>query len=265
MTAVRAPNCLRATLAVSLAAIVATALLPGVASAALKKETWLSGVTITEYLPAPEAWFVGERVNTPGISRKSRVDWLYSARGMSMEGDGVGTNGKRYHIDNLGSSGWITSRGKNASFGVGGVFSPFWRGEGYWRSKSGSVTFPLETGGWYAGTGTRYVKPSGISFASGPSLDLSYYRSVAVDLSLIPRGSLVYVPAYKSKNKDGWFRADDTGGAIDGRHIDVYRPPPSRSSDSGNYMTGKRIFVVPKARIAAYLKSHGAASAAATR
>ena len=73
------------------------------------------------------------------------------------------------------------------------------------------------------------------------------------------------MPAYKSKNKDGWFRADDTGGAIDGRHIDVYRPPPSRSSDSGNYMTGKRIFVVPKARIAASLKSHGAASAAATR
>ncbi|MEI7692781.1 MAG: 3D domain-containing protein, partial [Actinomycetes bacterium] len=103
------------------------------------------------------------------------------------------------------------------------------------------------------------------SFAAGPSLDLSYYRSVAVDLSLIPRGSLVYVPDYKSKNKDGWFRADDTGGAINGRHIDVYRPPPSRSSDSGNYLTGRRIFVVPKDRIAAYLKSHGAAASSAQR
>ena len=96
-------------------------------------------------------------------------------------------------------------------------------------------------------------------------MDLKYYRSVAVDLSLIPRGSLVYVPSYKSKNKDGWFRADDTGGAIDGRHIDVYRPPPSRSSDSGNYMTGKKIFVVPKSRIPAYLKTRSSAAAAALR
>ena len=265
MNALRAPQFSRSVLAAALVVATGAAMLPASASAALKKETWLSGVTITEYFPAPEAWFVGERVNTPGVSRKSRVDWLYSARGMSMEGDGIGTNGKRYHINNLGSSGWITSRGKNASFGVGGVFSPFWRGEGYWRSKSGSVTFPLETGGWYNGTGTRYVRPTGISFASGPSLDLKYYRSVAVDLSLIPRGSLVYVPSYKSKNKDGWFRADDTGGAIDGRHIDVYRPPPSRSSDSGNYMTGKRIFVVPKNRISAYLKANPAAARSARR
>lgn len=265
MTALRAPKHSRAAIAAALVVAAAAALLPASASAALKKETWLSGVTITEYFPAPEAWFVGERVRTPGISRKSRVDWLYSARGMSMEGDGIGTNGKRYHIDSLGSSGWITSRGKNASFGVGGVFSPFWRGEGYWRSKSGSVTFPLETGGWYAGTGTRYVKPTGISFASGPSRDLSYYRSLAVDPKLIPIGSLVYVPAYKPKNKDGWFRADDVGGAINGRHLDVYRPPPSRSSDSGNYMTGKKIFVVPKSRIPAYLKAHPAAVSTAQR
>ena len=265
MTVPRIHQNARTVLIAALFAVATTALIPATASAALKKETSLSGVTITEYFPAPEAWFVGQGVTTPGFPRKSRVDWLYSARGMSMEGDGVGTNGKRYHIANTGSSGWITSRGKNASFGVGGVFSPFWRGEGYWRSKSGSVTFPLETGGWYNGAGTRYVRPTGISFAAGPSLDLSYYRSVAVDLSLIPRGSLVYVPAYKSKNKDGWFRADDTGGAINGRHIDVYRPPPSRSSDSGNYMTGKKIFVVPKSRIPAYLKTHAAAARAAKR
>ncbi len=256
MIAFRAPRSVRAALAAALVVATSAALLPSSASAALKKETWLTGVTITEYFPAPETWFVGERVNTPGLSRKSRVDWLYSARGMSMEGDGIGTNGKRYHIDDTGSSGWITARGKHASFGVGGVFAPFWRGEGYWRSKSGSVTFPLETGGWYNGAGKRYIRPTGISFAAGPSLDLSYYRSVAVDLSLIPRGSLVYVPAYKPKNKDGWFRADDTGGAIKGRHIDVYRPPPKRSSDSGNYMTGAKIFVVPKSRIEGYLKTH---------
>ena len=111
MNALRASQFSRAVLATALVVAAGAAMLPASASAALKKETWLSGVTITEYFPAPEAWFVGERVNTPGLSRKSRVDWLYSARGMSMEGDGIGTNGKRYHINNLGSSGWITSRG----------------------------------------------------------------------------------------------------------------------------------------------------------
>ncbi len=265
MTSLRAHRYLRAALPAALAVTALTALLPSTAAAALKRETWLSGVTITEYFPAPESWFIGQRVNTPGLARKSRIDWLYSARGLSMEGDGIGTNGRRYHINNLGTSGWITSRGKAASFGVGGSWAPFWRGEGYWRSKSGRVTFPLERGGWYNGTGMRYIRPTNISFAAGPSRDLSYYRSVAVDPHLIPLGSLVYVAAYKSKNKDGWFRADDTGGAIDGRHIDVYRPPPSRSSDSGNYLTGKRIFVVPKNRISAYLKSRRAAPSTTRR
>ncbi|MSX01911.1 MAG: hypothetical protein F2813_01990 [Actinobacteria bacterium] len=182
-----------------------------------------------------------------------------------MEGDGIGTDNKRYHIDNLGRSGWITQSGKGANFGVGGVFAPFWRGEGYWKTSKGRVTFPLETGGWYNGTGKRYIAPGNISFGSGPSRDLKYYRSVAVDPGLIPLGSLVYVSVYKSKNKDGWFRADDTGGAIDGRHIDVYRPPPSKSSDSGSYRSGRRIFVVPKNRISAYLKAHPASVSSARR
>ena len=103
MIARRNPKKLRTALTAGLVVAAAATLLPSTASAALKKETWLSGVTITEYFPAPEAWFVGQRVEAPGLSRKSRVDWLYSARGMSMEGDGVGTNGKRYHIENSGS------------------------------------------------------------------------------------------------------------------------------------------------------------------
>jgi len=256
MAQVCATHSLRAALVAALAVTLLGTLAPVAGAAPLSKETWLSGTTITEYYPVPESWFVGQRVNTPGLSRKSRVDWLYSARGVSMEGDGIGTDGKRYHIENSGSSGWITASGGAANFG-GGIFAPFWRGEGYWRARNGRVTFPLETGGWYNGTGVKYVKPTNITFGAGPSRALSYYRSVAVDPSLIPLGSLVYVAAYKSKNKDGWFRADDTGGAIIGHHLDVYRPPPSRSSDQGGYLTGQRVFVVPKNRIAAYLKAHG--------
>ncbi len=230
----------------------------------LKKPTWLSKVTITEYYPAPERWFIGAQVVTPGIDRKSRVDWLYSARGVSMEGDGVGLDGNLYHIDSVGSSGWITKAGKAARFGSdSSIFAPFWRGEGFWRNKRGDVTFPLAQGGWFAGVGRRYIAPTDITFAAGVSRSLRYYRSIAVDPKLIPLGSLVYVPAYRPLNKDGWFRADDTGGAILGRHIDVYRRPPESSSDQGRYLKDRRIFVVPRDRVAAYVKGvHGGAVAA---
>ena len=39
---------------------------------------------------------------------------------------------------------------------------------------------------------------------------------VAVDPKVIPLGSHVYIPRY------GWFIADDIGGKIKGRHIDMY-------------------------------------------
>ncbi len=230
----------------------------------LKKPTWLPKVTITEYYPAPERWFVGVPVTTPGLDRRSRVDWLYSARGVSMEGDGVGLDGQTYHIDSVGSSGWITKSGRKARFGSdSSVFAPFWRAEGFWRNSSGDVTFPLAQGGWFAGIGKHYVAPTDITFGAGTSRPLRYYRSIAVDPDLIPLGSLVYVPAYKPLNSDGWFRADDTGGAIIGRHIDVYRRPPESPSDQGRYLRDRRIFVVPKDRIAAYVKGvHGGAVAA---
>ncbi len=252
----------RKKLSILIAALMLAALVGAAPASAktLKKPTWLSRVVITEYYPVPEWWFVGARVQTPGLGRKSKVDWLYSARGVSMEGDGIGMDGKRYHISSVGSSGWITSRGRRASFGVGGIFAPFWRAAGYWKNARGAVTFPLETGGWYAGQGKRYVGANGIAFGSGPSRPLRYYRSVAVDPSLIPLGSLVYAPAYKPLNGDGWFRADDTGGAITGHHIDVFRRPPDSQSDRGRYLNGRKIFVVPKEDVATYVKSARVAS-----
>ena len=62
------------------------------------------------------------------------------------------------------------------------------------------------------------------------------------------------MPAYKPLNKDGWFRADDTGGAIKGRHIDVYRRPPDSSSDSGRYLQAA-VFVVPQEDVATYVRT----------
>ena len=147
------PTSMRRSALLALLAAIVTVALPGVASArTLSKPTWLSKVIVTEYFPAPEWWFVGASVKTPGLARKSKVDWLYSARGVSMEGDGIGMDGRKYHIASIGSSGWITERGRRAQFGRGGIFAPFWRAAGYWKNKSGAVTFPLDGGGLYAGT-----------------------------------------------------------------------------------------------------------------
>lgn len=219
------------------------------------KPAWLPRMLVTEYYPAREAWFAGKKIATPGIpGRKSRIDWLYSAVGMSMEGDGLGIDGKRYHIDNLGRGGWVGRDGKKASWGSSDKNrTPFWRSSGFWRNAKRAVTFPLEDDTWYNGEGKKWIPPRGITFARGPSLPLRYYRSVATDTGFIPRGSLVWVGRYKTNNGDGWFRADDTGGAIDGRHIDVYRKPPKVIGESGSYKN-ERIYVVPKSSIKQYIE-----------
>jgi hypothetical protein len=206
---------------------------------------WLGGFELTEYYPALEAWFRGAPVDTPGLGSQHRIDWLYSAHGLSMEGDGIGLDGRQYHVAVLGAGGWITaSGGGTARFG-NGADAPYWRTGGFWRTAAGALTFPLSSGGWSSGNGAAYVPPpAGISFAPGPSRPLAYLRSVAVDPRVIPLGSHIYIPAYQSIN-GGWFEADDTGGAIIGRHVDVFRPPPSNPADTGNFATGETVYVVP--------------------
>jgi 3D (Asp-Asp-Asp) domain-containing protein len=115
---------------------------------------------------------------------------------------------------------------------------------GGWRNAGGWVTFPLASGGWANGRGVRTLSYGGVTFAPGPSLPLRYYHSIAVDPRLIPLGSRVFIPAYRNIG-GGWFIAQDTGGAIKGRHVDVYRPPPVSQDDLGRYLTGQRILVIP--------------------
>jgi 3D (Asp-Asp-Asp) domain-containing protein len=215
----------------------------------LGRAAWLGGVQITEYYPVPEAWFVGKRVSAPGLPGQYRIDWLYSSRGLAMEGDGIDLAGNRVHIDKLGDGGWINADGQPTSAaGTGSAGgSPVWRADGgYWLDASHQLTFPLDAGGWSAGRGIHYVAAHAISFAPGPSGPLRYYRSVAVDPHLIPLGSRIYIPAYRNiGGSQGWFVAQDTGGAITGRHLDVFRPPPASPSDGGQSFEGQRVYVVP--------------------
>jgi 3D (Asp-Asp-Asp) domain-containing protein len=238
-------TCLRRHL---LTAAFAVLLLPTGAAQArpIAKARWLGGVTVTEYYPVPEAWFVGRKVSAPGLSGKHRIDWLYSARGVSMQGTGIGLDGTFFHIDALGDGGWVTDRGRPSRPGKKGWAGgpPFGRAGAYWLAKGHRVTFPLEAGGWSNGRGRRYVPLPGVTFAAGKSKPLRYYRSIAVDPRLIPLGSRIYIAAYRHTAGHGWFRAEDVGGAIDGRHVDVYRSPPEQPDGAG-LLTGERIYVIP--------------------
>ena len=221
---------------------------PPVPEHPISHRRWLSGVTITEYYPAPERWFKGRRIHAPGLPGTHAADWLYSARGLAMEGDGVDLRGRRVHIAQLGSTGWVNAAGRPTVPVCLGKWSdgfPVWL-IGGWRNRRGAVTFPLASGGWSNGRGVRTRPYGGVTFAPEPSLPLRYYHSIAVDPRLIPLGSRVYVPAYRHIG-GGWFIAQDTGGAIKGRHIDVYRPPPASPDDLGRYMTHQRILVIPPA------------------
>src|SRR3954451_4618858 len=97
----------KTTVACALAALLASA--PAAGARPISKPTWLTGTTITEYYPVPEEWFSGAPIKAPGIPGKHRVDWLYSASGLSMEGDGVGLDGQRYHVEDTGDGGWINA------------------------------------------------------------------------------------------------------------------------------------------------------------
>jgi 3D (Asp-Asp-Asp) domain-containing protein len=208
---------------------------------------WLGGVIVTEYYPVPESWSEGALVRAPGIGGRHRVDWLYSAKGLSMEGDGVDLAGRRVHIEKLGAVGWVNAAGKPTAPPRCGVRwsggAPYWRAGG-WRNRSGQVTYRLATGGWTNGPGHWAGGYRGASFAYGASLPLRYYRSVAVDPNLIPRGSRIYVPAYRNIS-GGWFVAQDTGGAIIGRHLDVYRPPTRQRFGTGRLLLHQRVYVIP--------------------
>ncbi len=204
----------------------------------------MANFDITEYWPARESWGVGAKVDVPGLNEDLRVDFLYSAWGLSMEGDGLGENGRRYHIAGIGSQGWVRADGRptfaSAGFAQG---PPFWRACG-WRNKQREVTFPLASGGWSNGKPKKYIPPLGITFARGPSLKLKFFQSIAVDPRVIPHGSLVWIPQYRDEKGNGWMKAVDTGGAINGKSIDVYREPPEDPS-GGNSYSNVRVYVVP--------------------
>ena len=208
--------------------------------------TWLTSTTVTEYWPSPESWFTGKLVSAPGLTGKYPIDWLYSATGISMEGEGIGLDGQMIHINSLGDGGWVTAGGSPPT--------PC-------RTLVGRLAVLARRGATGGHPWRRHLSPGGRRLVQregqalcpaarasasppGASLPLKFLQSIAVDPHVIPLGSRVYIPAYRNDGYGGWFVAQDTGGAINGHHVDVYRRPPTKSTDGGGYLTGQRIYVI---------------------
>ena len=209
------------------------------------KGKWLSSVTVTEYWPAPESWFVGKLVTAPGLPGLHRIDWLYSATGLSMEGSGIGLDGQQYHIDALGDGGWVTETGASTSPSSGwSAGAPYWRAGGYWRNKKRGVTFPLSAGGWSNGRGAKYVPLRDVTFAAGMSLPLP--------LPAVDRGGPEGHPARQPRLRPGVPRGRPRWLVRRSGHRRRHQraphrrvpPPPVNALGIGQSLSAQRIFVI---------------------
>lgn len=185
----------------------------------LTSPRWIKNTLVTQYWPAPERWFSGPLVRVEGIPGRHRSDWLFGARGLPMQGEGIASNGRVYHFA-----------------------GPYDLG---WRNRAGRHTAPCSAPGfWTDGRPFRLALPARALFAAGHSRTLVYWKSAAVDPHLIPFGSHIFLHALCSTPTHGWVVARDTGGAIGGAHIDIYRPPPEYVS-GGDVLRGQPMLVVP--------------------
>jgi 3D (Asp-Asp-Asp) domain-containing protein len=219
---------------------------PAVTARTITTARWVSGAVVTEYFPVRESWFSGRLVRAPGLRGRHRADWLYGPHGVAMNGEGLGRNGRFYHfggsydIDWANAAGAVTRPCWNGRW-TGG--KPAWLAFG-WRNGRGEVTFPLTRGGWSNGRAARYVRsPLPLTFRPGRTRPQPFWRTVATEPRVIPLGSRVFIPAYCRTPARGWFTARDTGGAIIGFHVDVYRPPP-RTLELRS-LRDQKIYVVP--------------------
>ena len=219
---------------------------PPVTEHRITRPRWVAGATVTEYYAIRESWFAGRPVAVPGLTSRHRVDWLYGPHGVAMNGEGLGLDGRFYHFAGPYTVGWVNAAGRGTTPCWNGRWTggrPAWLAFG-WRDRDGAVTYPLARGGWSHGTPVRYVEPpAALRFTLGRSRALPFWHAVATDPRVIPYGSRVFLAAYCDTPARGWFRALDTGGAIIGFHVDVYRPPPPTLELHA--LRAQRMFVVP--------------------
>jgi 3D (Asp-Asp-Asp) domain-containing protein len=59
------------------------------------------------------------------------------------------------------------------------------------------------------------------------------WNTIAADPSILPIGSLVYIPYFQDYPNKGVFRVEDTGSAVKDLHIDIYMEDLKAAQDFG--------------------------------
>lgn len=97
---------------------------------------------------------------------------------------------------------------------------------------------------WIKKTGNSYFKAAVGTYGDGGNgYRLVPFRTIAVDRNVFPFGTVIYIPDAKGVQvtlpsgtvvkHDGYFYAADTGGAIKGKHIDVFCGTSARNCFPG--------------------------------
>ncbi|RKX39114.1 MAG: hypothetical protein DRP64_14670 [Verrucomicrobia bacterium] len=80
------------------------------------------------------------------------------------------------------------------------------------------------------------LKPVGIT-SSGA---MARPGTIAADTSIYPYGTIMHIPGY------GYGRVEDTGGAIKGQHLDLYRPNHWFARHWGNRTKQVKVWLPPR-------------------
>ena len=126
--------------------------LPALAAPTASAATSLGDFQLTYYWFAAESGFVGKTLPAPGIAGTYREDFLYSARGVPMEGTGTALSGAHIHYAGTHGGYWVNKAGEKTVPGASGWSNgaPYWR-DGGWRNAAGGVTFQRADGSWVNG------------------------------------------------------------------------------------------------------------------
>ncbi|MGF6290507.1 3D domain-containing protein [Paraburkholderia youngii] len=160
------------------------------------KEAWYeSGFHITHYIIADERDAHGPMVQARDVSGSHRQDFLYGAGGVPMQGTGE-TLDHRFIRWNGGGGGWHHNAAGNPDI----------------------LNNPAQ------------ARLSETDAAHGRFADVVANRSIAVDPTVIPPRSRVYITSGNGSRVVGERSADDTGGGIRGAHIDHFSGPGSAAT-----------------------------------
>jgi len=180
---------------------------PGITAAPLSinlQEAWYeSGFHITHYIIADErdAPANDPMLQAPGVTGLHRRSFLYGAgrQGVPMQGTGITLN-NRYVRYNGGGGGWHHNAAGNPDI----------------------LNHPA---------GAHLSDTDGVH---GRFADLVANRSIAVDPTVIPGHSRVYITSHDGSRIVGERSADDTGGLVHGAHIDHFSGAGRAADDAWN-------------------------------